>query len=104
MVKDYIGINHNYSKTDRDFFPVIRPEDEYPDAGNEITLGLQYIEKKATVIFRPTLELKDIPTSLLCFETGAKDRERAVKVLEEAFRKDLDPESELTILFLKVET
>ena len=103
MVEDYIAVNHNYSKADYDFFPIIRDEDKYPDPGEEIRLGFQYIERRATVIFKPRMNLKEIPTSLLCFETGAEGREEAVRILGEVFRKDLNPDSELTILFIRVE-
>lgn len=101
MVKDFIALNHNYSRSDLDFFPIIRKEDLYPDPGEKITLSLQYIDIKAEIVFKIKRKLDEIPSSLLCFETNSESRHDAKKILESSFRKKIGPDEELVILFIK---
>lgn len=102
MAKDYIALNHNYSRSEQKVIPVIRKEDVYPETGAEITLGFQYVEVKAEIILKTKEKAKNIPDSLLSYDTNSKNRKEAIKILENSLKIDVYPEKELTILFLKI--
>ena len=50
------------------------------------------------------MKLEEIPTIVLCHDTGAENREKAIRILERVFKKELTTESELTILFVRVKS
>lgn len=97
--KKIIRFSHHYSKLDEKLFSTIRRYDKYSiyDSFLVTSRGLVF---EALLINKIKIMLKNIPTAFLLYDTDAKTRKEAIKILNSFYQKKIKNDEYLTILFL----
>ncbi|KXB01847.1 hypothetical protein AKJ43_03010 [candidate division MSBL1 archaeon SCGC-AAA261D19] len=96
--------HRNYLKLFHPLFCTIRRRDKYPDVGESVTISTPEEEYEGIVAFKLRKKLKDVPTDLLRYDTARTDkipetREEAKSVLSSFYRKSIEEDEELTVIF-----
>lgn len=100
MVKQ-LNFSHHYDKLDKPIFTTIRRYDKYK--AGEI-YGVK-VEGKAAglcqVLDKYKKKYKDIPISLLKYDTGEQRREDILDLFNSFYRNPVEDDEEMTILLLR---
>jgi len=101
-----IKFSRDYSKLYAHIFPTIRRYDHYPYGEYQVVVkkkdGLEIFFAK--LILKVKVELKNIPTEFLVYDTDTNTREEAVNLLNSFYKKPISEDEELTILLFKRKT
>jgi len=95
-----IKFSHDYIKISYPFFPTIRRYDRY-DLGSIYQVISPSKTFEARIILKNKMNLANIPTWFLCFDTETTNRDEAIKTLNSFYRKNIHPLEPLTIVFLE---
>jgi len=93
-----IKFSREYSKLNYPLFTTIRRYDKY-DVNEEYLVKTPERIFRAFLFFKTKIKLKDIPTRLLIYDTGALCRAEAEGLLSDFYKNPISPREELTILF-----
>jgi len=98
-----IKFSRDYSKLYTHIFPTIRRYDHYPYGEYQVVVkkkgGLEIFF--AELILKVKVELKNLPTKFLVYDTDTNTREEAVRMLNSFYRTPIDKNEKLTVLWFK---
>ena len=98
MIK--LGFTHEYSKLENNLFSTIRRYDHYP-VGVIHRVTSPKRKFNAILILKIKMQLKEIPTPFLCYDTDKTTRKEAIHLLNSFYKLCIVPDEKLTILLLR---
>lgn len=94
-----IKFSQHYQKLTHPLFPAIRRHGKWLQ-DEIVTVQSPQETFTAKIVYACELQLQDIPTELLCYDTDTRTREEALTVLNPFFHTPLGEEENVTLYLL----